>query len=89
MILKHSPMDSAFRRAQRGPAAEYEAADYLLVGVLNTLRGMSWQLGQDRKAPKPEPISIPGMSVKGAPKQLGDSMSIEEMDRRLAKYKPR
>lgn len=86
VILQHSPLNSAFTRARRGDAAQYGSTDYLTVGVWNTLRQMSWQLAQDKKAKRPVDVVLPGMASKSGPQQLGDSMSIEEMDRRLAKY---
>lgn len=57
-----------------------------MVAVLNTLRVMSWQLSGDEKAQPPEPVLLPGQE----PADVGiDSMSIEEMDARLAPYMPR
>lgn len=64
----------------------YDSTDYLVAGMWNTLRQMSWQLGQNAKAPKPEAIVLPGMEDKKSVR-LGDAMTMEEMDRRLAKYR--
>jgi hypothetical protein len=74
----------------RGDAADFGVTEYLLSGVFNTLAGMSWQLAGDPNAKKPTPYVPPGQKVpEEGLRMRGDLMSIEEMDRRLAPYKPR
>lgn len=55
---------------------------------MNTLRAMSWQLAADKKAPKPEPILLPGMADPGKKQVKGGSYSIEEMNRLLGWDQP-
>lgn len=72
---------SALNRHRRGDAALYDADDYLLLGVLNTLRGMSWQLGGDSKAARPDTILAPG--ERDPNRSRGDAMTIDELRKRL------
>ncbi len=85
--MQHSPRESALNRARLGEQAELGTAEYLLVGVLNQLRHLSWQWGAKEGDPPPEPLLLPGMTGDTSG-NLGDLMSIEEMDARLAKYLP-
>lgn len=84
VIVKNAPPESAILRAQRGDAALYGVTDYLLVSVINSLRMMSWQLGGDPKAPKPDLFTVPGMKdPSDMPTLRGDVMPVEELRRRL------
>lgn len=92
MILRQMPPTGALHRALRRdkglPGEAYELGDELLAAVINILQSMSWQLGMNDKAPKPEPFLLPGFERPGEGRNLGDVMSIEEMDRRIAeKYR--
>lgn len=85
VIIRHMPPSSALGREIRGDAAPYIATDYLLVNAVNLLQNMSWQLAQDRKLKKPEPIWLPGMNDtnKTTSTWSGDQMTVEEMNARL------
>lgn len=87
LIVKQQPAGSALARSLR-EGVEYTYTDALLVHVLNTLRVMSWQLGMDEDAPRPEPVLLPGQVAPTDDAGI-DRMSIEEMDERLAPYMPR
>lgn len=84
VIVRHLPIDSALGRDSRGEASPFTVTDYLLAGVINVLRSMSWQLGGDPKAPKPEKFLLPGMEDDSKlPTLRGDLMPIEELRERL------
>lgn len=84
VIVRQAPPGSALRRANSREAADWSTTDYLLVDVLNLLSNISWQLGGDEKAPKPEPILGPGQKpAKTGPTLRGDLMPIEELEARL------
>lgn len=89
MIVRQSPLSSALNRSIRGEAAGYETAEYLLIGILNQLRNISWQTGHGKGEKPPEPIYPPGVENPNESKTVGDVMSIDEMDARLAPYLPR
>lgn len=75
-------------RAQRGLAADFDVPAYLLTAVVNLLRQMSWQLSGDSSAPKPDLYYPPGSEPVADESETvkGDSMSMAEMDERLARY---
>ena len=84
VIVRQAPTTSALAREMRGETALYTPTDYLLVGVINLLRSMSWQLGGDPKAPKPEKFLLPGMEDEDKlPTLRGDLMPIEDLRERL------
>lgn len=82
VVVRHLPVDSALARSLRGSASQYSATDYLIVNAVNILQNMSWQLGNDPKAKKPEPVLLPGMVDETKPRTLwsGSSQTIEEMN---------
>lgn len=84
VIVQQLPIASALGRAVRGAAGIYGPTDYLLAGVINLLRSVSWQLGGDAKAPKPERFLLPGMDDDDKlPTLRGDLMPIDELRKRL------
>ena len=86
-VIVWAPEGSAIFRARTGDAAPWGVQENLLAAAVNTLRVMSWQLGGDEKAARPEPILPPGAEPDADRKVTrGDVMSIEEMDERLAPY---
>jgi hypothetical protein len=80
LIVRHQdPHESALRRAALDHV-DFGYSDQVQVAILNTLRVMSWQLGMDPDAPRPERVLMPG---EKSDEQI-DAMSIEDMDARLA-----
>lgn len=54
-----------------GPEATLTVEQVMLVHVFNQLRGMSWQLAGDKKAPRPKPFLLPGMDAGASGERLG------------------
>ena len=88
LIVTQQPHEgSALSRSMR-EGITYTYTDALLVDAINMLRVMSWQLGGDPDAPRPDPLLLPGQVAEEDDAGI-DRMSIEEMDERLAPYMPR
>lgn len=88
IILRYLPPESAFNRERQGPEPVYSVQDYLLVGILNGIRALTWVTAGNDDNPRPSPLLLPGMVDPEEPLTFG-SYSIEEMDERLAQYGPR
>lgn len=87
-VIVWAPEESAIFRARGGESAVWGVQEHLLAAAVNALRLMSWQLGGDEKAAKPDLIIPPGVEMPSDEQVTrGDVMSIEEMDRRLAPYR--
>lgn len=87
VIVKQLPAGSALDRAQRGAESELGSESYLLGLVVNLLQAMSWQLGGNPKAPKPEPFLLPGQDAPEGAETVtshrGRGMTVEEVNRIL------
>jgi hypothetical protein len=85
--VKQSPTRSALDRSQRGAESELESDTYVLGVVVNLLQSISWQLGGNPKAPKPEPFLLPGQDAPDGAETTtshrGRGLSIDEVNRIL------
>lgn len=79
VIVHQSPVGSTLDRATRGEPAAFGPTDHLLAAVINILQGMSWQLGNDAKAPKPKPFVLPGQEDDST-MHKGAGRTIEEVN---------
>lgn len=85
-FVMHLPPTSALHRGIAG--SPYQAQDYLLVVVANTLRTMSWQLSAGKESERPAPWYLPGMvpeseEAESSAPYAADVMTIDEMDKWL------
>ncbi|MFB9661601.1 hypothetical protein ACFQS3_02665 [Glycomyces mayteni] len=61
-LMLRLPAASRFIRAVAGPKAEWNASEYILAGILDTLANANWQRGGG-KGRRPKPIPRPGKEV--------------------------
>lgn len=60
VILRQSPLTSAYRIARMGEAALWSRDTHLLADIFDVLAGANWQRAGKASAPKPKPMHRPG-----------------------------
>lgn len=63
VIVRQSPVDSAFARSSAGESVAWGLSEHLLAAVVNALNTANWQRGGG-KGSRPKPIKPPGSSNK-------------------------
>lgn len=62
-LISALPLDAATHRALHGETARWTLTDHLLAGITDVLNVISWQLGGDRRVPRPRPLPRPGVAA--------------------------
>lgn len=68
------PPDSALRRKQRGPMADWDLTPLLLRRIEHAVLGGNWQRGGG-KGKRPKPIELPGGKARTAAKASPDDIA--------------
>jgi hypothetical protein len=88
VLTAHLPADSATARAVHGEAARWSLTDHLLAVVADRLAIMSWQLGGNRHAPRPEPLPRPGADAPPTRRYGRTSRRPADVAAYLRRYAP-
>lgn len=77
MWLRHLPADSATARAMH-PDLEWGLPEQLLAGIFDALQTGNWQRAGNEHAPKPKPLSRPGVTTRNVRRHGKTHLPYEE-----------
>lgn len=81
MLLTHLPRESATMQAVLGPVAMWGHEHHLLADIVDVLQAANWQRIGKRSAPRPKPVSRPGVTPQGTKRHGGKrSFEMDELD---------